>query len=68
MSPITSESNNEMSNSFFENIKNKYDKNHEHIDEGSSLLVSIGLLFPLIPLMFFVLFYYVLFYIDIFTR
>ncbi|MHA2029208.1 MAG: hypothetical protein ACW99A_05105 [Candidatus Kariarchaeaceae archaeon] len=65
MSPATTET---TSNSFAKRVKNKWVRNEEHIKEGSSFFFAIGILFAIVPLIFFVLFYYMLFYIDIFTR
>ncbi|MCE7734040.1 MAG: hypothetical protein GPJ54_04120 [Candidatus Heimdallarchaeota archaeon] len=70
MTPITQEKTAEKigQTSFYRRIRTTYSKDNEDFCEGCSYLTSIGLLFPIIPLMFFVLFYYALFYIDIFTR
>ena len=63
MSPVPVESTEDIqSSSYFGKVRHKIKKNNEHISEGSSYLVSIGLLFPLIPMALFGLFYYFLFF------
>lgn len=69
MSPISIEVTNELPNpGFIRKFKHKLKQNEEHISEGSSFFVALGFLSLIIPMTVFVLSYYFLFYIDIFTR